>query len=102
MFQTFQTNGTLLEPKQSCASTVRTPENIEAMREAMTRSPSKSTRTLSRQLGIRRSSLQNILRNDLHLFPYKITVAHKLQANGRQQRVQFATWVYYITQHLVL
>ena len=92
LFQAFQTKGTLLEPKRPRVSTVRTPENIEAVRVAMTRSPSKSTRTLSRQLGIRRSSIQNILHKDLHLFPYKITMAHKLQANDRQRRVQFATW----------
>jgi len=57
---------------------VTTPANIKAVRMALIRSPSKSTRSTSAELGISRRSLQRILHSDLHLFPYKITVTHKL------------------------
>jgi len=57
---------------------VRPPAHIEAVRVALTRSPSKSTRA-SAELGISRRSLQRILHSDLHLFSYKITLLHNRQ-----------------------
>jgi hypothetical protein len=56
------------------------------------RSPRKSTRRASAELGISHQSLQRILHSDLHLFPYKITVMHKLTAIDKERRLQFALW----------
>jgi len=67
-------------------------QNIEAVRMALTRSPSKSTRRASAELGISHRSLQRILHSDLHLFPYKMTVLHKLTATDKERRLQFALW----------
>lgn len=88
---TFQTDGSVLEKKRPRAAPVRTAENIEAVRVALARSPSKSTRRASAELGISRRSLQRILHADLKLFPYKITVVHKLMENDKVRRLQFAT-----------
>jgi len=82
----------VLEKKQPRPASVRTPVNIEAVRVALTRSPSKSTRRASAELGISRRSLQRILHSDLHLFPYKMTVLHKLTTIDKERRLQFALW----------
>jgi len=76
--QQFETNGSVLEKKRPRPASVHTPANIEAVRVALTQSPSKSTRRASAELGISRRSLQTILHSDLHLFPYKMAVLHKL------------------------
>jgi len=90
--QQFETHGSVLEKKRPRYASVRTPANIEAVRVALVRSPSKSTRRASAELGISRRSLQTILHSDLHLFPYKVTIMHKLTAVDKEQRLQFAFW----------
>jgi len=75
------------EKKRPCPASVRTPANIEAVGVALIRSPSKSTRSTSAELGISRRSPQRILHSDLHLFPYKITVTHKPTAIDKERRL---------------
>jgi hypothetical protein len=81
----FEEEGSVLERKRPHAPSIRTPENMEALRVAVQRSPSKSTRTASVELGISRHSVQRILLLDLHMFPYKITVMHKLADRDKKQ-----------------
>ena len=90
--QQFETNGSVSEKKRPCPASVRTPANIEAVGVALIRSPSKSTRSTSAELGISRRSPQRILHSDLHLFPYKITVMHKIKAIDKEWRLQLALW----------
>jgi len=90
--QQFETNGSVLEKKLLHPASVHTPANIKAVHVALIRSPSKSTRRASAELEISRQSLQRILHSDLHLFPYKITVIHKLTAIDKEWRLQFAFW----------
>ena len=52
--QRFETNGSVLEKKRSRPASVRTPANIEAVRVVLKRSPSKSARRASAELGISR------------------------------------------------
>ena len=87
----FERNGSVLEKKWPHPASVRTPAN-KAVRMALTQSPSKSTRSASAELGISCRSLQRILHSDLHLFPYKMTVLHKLTAIDKERRLQFALW----------
>ena len=47
----------------------RTPHNIAAVRDSVVRSPSKSVRRRSQELGINRESVRRILNADLHLYP---------------------------------
>jgi hypothetical protein len=82
----------VLEKKWPRPSSVHTPANIEAVCVALIRSPSKSTRRASAELGISRRSLQRIIHSDLHLYLYKITVMHKLTAIDKELRLQFALW----------
>ena len=43
-------------------------------------------------MGISCHSVQRILHNDLKLFPYKITVLHKLTNQKKQRRLEYALW----------
>lgn len=102
LHQKFAGTGCVFECKRPHARTVRSPQNIEAVRVALTRSPSKSTRRTSAALGISRRSVQRILQSDLILYPYKMTVAHKLTARDKERRLQFARWAIEQDQEAVL
>ena len=71
---------------------VRTPENIAQVNDSLQNSPTKSQRRLSVQVGIKRSSCQNIIEKDLHLYPYKFSVVHELKLPDKPARVQFGRW----------
>jgi hypothetical protein len=68
------------------------PDNIDAVRVALQRSPSKWTRKAAAQLGTSRRLVQQILKSDLNLYPYKMTVLPKLTVQSKHQRMVFAEW----------
>lgn len=69
--------------------TIRTPENIDRVRDALTRSPRKSARRHSAQLGLSNRSVRRILKNDLHYHPYKMQIVQALQPNDYNHRIRF-------------
>ena len=58
--------------------TVRTPEKIAEVRESVTRSPKKSLEVRRQELGISKQMTAVTLKQELKLFPYKISTHHKL------------------------
>ena len=52
----------------------RTEENIAAVRNSVGRSPKKSVRRRSQELGMTRESLRRVLTSDLHLYAYKVQI----------------------------
>ncbi|PSN38866.1 hypothetical protein C0J52_26669 [Blattella germanica] len=81
-----------MEPKRPRPKPVCSPENTEAVRVAMQRSPGKSCRKAAVQLGISRRSVQRILKRDLNMYTYKMTSVHKLTDEHKRQRLLFAQW----------
>ena len=65
----------------------RTPHNIAAVRNSVVRSPSKSVRRRSQELGINRESMRRILIAGLNLYPYKIQIKQKLTLDDMRKRV---------------
>lgn len=57
---------------------VRTPENIVAVRASIEQSPSRSARKHAAALGISSRTVRRILHSDLHLHPYKLRVVQEL------------------------
>jgi hypothetical protein len=92
LYNQFNNDGSVLERKRRRPSFVRSPENIDAVRMALRRSPSKSTRKAAAQLGISRRSVQLILRSDLNLYPYKTTALPTLTVRNKHQRMALAEW----------
>jgi hypothetical protein len=67
-------------------------ENIDAVRVALQRIPSKSTREAAARLGISRQSVQRMLKSDLNLYPYKMTMLPKLRVQKKRHSMAFAEW----------
>lgn len=96
----FRTHGTLLnlnaksqrETHSGRPRTSRTAENIATVRDSVVRSPRKSLRRRSQELGINRESVRRILINDLHLYPYRIQIKQKLTPDDMRKRVTMCEW----------
>ena len=69
---------------------VRTSGTAEAVRKAVTSSPTRSTRQQSQALEISRRSLQRVM-DDLHFHPYKLAVVQTLTEGDFIQRREFCT-----------
>jgi len=62
----FEVSGSTSKKRGGSQKTVRTPENIERVREAFERSPRRSAVRHATALGIISRSVRRILHNDLH------------------------------------
>ena len=65
-------------PRSGWKLTARCPENVDTVRDSVWQSPKKSLWRHSQELGLSRASLQRILKKDLHLYPDRIQIKHKL------------------------
>ena len=65
-------------PKSGRPKTSRSDENISALQVLMEESPENSIRRTSSETGISKSSVHNIIRRDLELYPYKIQIMQSL------------------------
>ena len=81
----FKATGTVLSINKKAAATTsgrkttsRTLGNIEALRTSVGRSPKKSIRRRSQELGISYASVQRIFNVDLRLYPYRIQIKYNL------------------------
>jgi len=85
----FEVSGSTSKKRGGSQKTVRTPENIERVREAFERSPRQSAMRHATTLGITRRSVQRILHNDLHYNLYKIQIIQALNTQDYGARVCF-------------
>jgi hypothetical protein len=83
----FEATGSTLKKKGGSVKTVRTPENIAVVREAIERSPHHSARCHCVSLGLSAASVRWILHKDLHFYPYKIQATHALHEHDYVNRV---------------
>ncbi|KAJ4425791.1 hypothetical protein ANN_27416 [Periplaneta americana] len=74
-------------PRTGRRRSVRTPENIERVRDSINDKPETSTRRRAAQLGMNRRSLQRILRTDLKLFAYKLQLVQRVSPADAQARL---------------
>ena len=75
----------------------RTELNIDTVRESTVRSPKKSIRRRSSELGLTKSTVQRILKQDLNLYPYKLEIKQTLTDRDKEQRfspLDFFLWGY--------
>ena len=70
----------------------RTERSIDAVRDSVGRSPKKSIRRRSQELGIPRESVRHVLKFDLNLYPYKIQIKQKLTQADIDKRVTMCEW----------
>jgi hypothetical protein len=70
---------------------VRNEENIETVRQVIEEQPNTSIRHLQ-QVDLSYTTCQRILKQDLHLHPYRLQLVHELLPNDRPRRQQFCQW----------
>ena len=74
----FGVNRSASKKRGGSQKTVRTPENIERVREASERNPRRSTLRHATTLGINPRSVRRVLQNDIHYHPNKIQIFQTL------------------------
>lgn len=85
----FEVTGSVLDARKCGRTrTIRTVENTEITSDAFNKSPQKSTRRASSELGIPRTTLQRIMA-DLSLRPFKPRLIHALNEDDPDRRMQF-------------
>ena len=75
-------------PRTGRPRNVRTPQRIKAVRARIRRNPRRSQRKMASQMGVSRSSIQRILKEDLGLTPYKRRKVHGLSTQQRRTRLE--------------
>jgi len=86
-----RTTGSIVKKKPPRPNkTVRMPENIERVRQALIRSPGQSAQRHAREMRLSHESVRTILQNDLKFHPYKMCVVQKLRATDYEQWEDFA------------
>ena len=92
--ENFKKNGSVQPQRKGINSKnhVRTPEKIEEVRESVTKSPGASLRRRSLKLGIPKTTTARILKDDLKMFPYRITTHHLLSNDDVTRRLAMCKW----------
>lgn len=85
----FNETGSLRNEFVGSARRVRTPENIERVREAVIRSPQRSARRQAVALNLSRTSVCRILHEDLKFHPYKIQMVNCVRDADKPARLAF-------------
>ncbi|GFU66101.1 uncharacterized protein TNCV_2857741 [Trichonephila clavipes] len=66
------------------------PQNVATVFGIIQQNPMSSIHRTASEAGLKRSSMQKILRKSLHMFPFKIQTHHTVPAQAVQQRDDFA------------
>lgn len=94
LHQNFLSSGNLSNAKRpSRRRPRRSDENIEVVRASVERSPTTLGRRRAAQLGTSRRTLERIIHDDLHIFPYKIQVTQLLLPTDKPHRLDYAKFV---------
>ncbi len=73
--------------------TIRTKATIRKINHRKERRKFVSSRKLARELGISRTSVRRVLKNDLKLQAYKIQNEPLLTDEHKEKRIKFANWI---------
>lgn len=84
----FRTTGSTLKKKPpGRPRTVRTPENVERIRQVVQRSPRRSVVKQAAALQLSERSVRRMLHLDLKFHPYKMALVHAIHEGDFQKRV---------------
>jgi hypothetical protein len=85
----FQETGSVLHRK-GAGRLSTSQEDVDQIQEAFSRSPQKSTRQASLQLGIPQTTVWSVVHNHLHLHAYKVQIVQALKPDDKLRHFQFA------------
>jgi hypothetical protein len=92
MIKKFRETGSLLDKHRNWHKSVLTPEILQDIQMAITRSPHKSLRKLSAQTGISLGSAHTAVRKMLKFHPYRKQVFQELIPGDYAKRVNYCRW----------
>ena len=69
--------------------TATNPPHVQDVRARLEASPRKSTRRLSQEVGVSRTSVRRIIKKELKLFPYKVQILQAQTQANKHQRYEF-------------
>jgi len=72
---------------------VQTEQAVAKVDRKIHANPRLSIRKLAVKTGLKKSTVQRILRQRLHMFPYKLQLVQKLRRGDKAKRLQFCKWV---------
>ncbi|CAL1295943.1 unnamed protein product [Larinioides sclopetarius] len=85
----FLETGSVLDKERS-GGPRRSDETVQGIREAFARSPTQSISRTSRELGVARSTVHDVLRKRLSFHPYKVLLLLALNPGVLNRRFNFA------------
>lgn len=89
--QNFRSTGSTLKQKpEGRPRSVRTPDNVERVRQAVQTSPHRPMRRQAAALRMSDRSVRRILHMDLHYHPYKIAIVQQLKPHDYANRQRFS------------
>lgn len=88
----FRETGSVLDKHRDRQRSVLTPQVVQDIRAAVTRSPHKSLRRLSREKNISLGSAHTAVRRILKCYPYRMQVFHELNNADFAKRVRYCQW----------
>ena len=91
----FTNEGTVCDLHKGCSGrkrSGRSEDSVDMVRQAVVQSPKKSIRRLSTETNLHRSTVQRILRQNIHAFPFKIQSESLLTDEQKGKRLHFANW----------
>lgn len=88
----FRETGSVGRKEGSGRPKVRNEENIGTVRQVIEEHPNTSIRHLQQRVNLSYTTCQRILKQDLHLHPYRLQLFHELLPNDRPRRQQFCQW----------
>lgn len=94
-FEHYGTIGDRKKDTRRRQRTGRSDENIEKVKTIIQETPTKSVRNVFREVdsNISSSSVYRILKYDLKLTPYKISIMQHLKDTNTSSRLSFAQWM---------
>lgn len=91
LFHRFRDTGSVNDRKRTGRPSVLTDDSLQTISETFIRSPKKSLRKLSTQIGLSYGSVHKATKL-LKLHPYRINVTHQLQEPDKEKRMQYCHW----------
>ena len=92
LLKKWRETGSVENVKKQRPKLVQTPEVVSDIQQRISRSPQKSTRKLSQQVGLSRTTCQRVLKS-LSMRAYRITCVQELKLPDKNKRLQYCRWL---------
>jgi len=91
IIQRFRSQGSVTDlPRSGRPRTIQNVATIDLVKSSVAENATVSTRQRASQLGLSRTSLRRLMKDDLHLFPYKIQLVQELKPLDAEKRLEYA------------